>query len=195
MTFFWGVGGPSVLVRAWEDLGGKRGEREECVYSRSLKLRNTCAVAEGLENPLPPGEIFFTCPWCLFEQNSLCLCSRSPPLSQNGFPLWSTCCHVENLCISEASIHFRRPAPSWSMRKRVTYRAILIYELMSVLIISWINLGLYSIGGPDCQLGLTSTSISWLSITIYFFLSPFFHLLLIMRSAQWVLLQDRIFRG
>ena len=30
---------------------------------------------------------------------------------------------VENLCISEASLHFRRPAPTWSMRKRVTYRA------------------------------------------------------------------------
>ena len=26
-----GGGGPSVLVRAWEVLGGKRGEREECV--------------------------------------------------------------------------------------------------------------------------------------------------------------------
>ena len=26
-----GVGGPSVLARAWEVFGGKRGEREECV--------------------------------------------------------------------------------------------------------------------------------------------------------------------
>ena len=24
---------------------------------------------------------------------------------------------VENLCISEASLHFRRPAPTWSMRR------------------------------------------------------------------------------
>ena len=56
---------------------------------------------------------------------------------------------------------------------------ILIYEIMSVLIISWINLGLYSIGGPDCQLGLTSTSISWLSMNIYFC----FRLFLILRSA------------
>jgi len=87
------------------------------LYLRSLKLRNTCAVAEGLENPLLPGEIFFTCPWCLFEQNLLCLCSRSPPLTENGFPLWSTCCHVESMCISEASLHFRRPAPTWSMRR------------------------------------------------------------------------------
>ena len=38
---------------------------------------------------------------------------------------------VENLCISEASIHFRRPAPSWSMRKRVTYRASPEYGLIS----------------------------------------------------------------
>ena len=45
---------------------------------------------------------------------------------------WDGMVIVENLCISEASLHFRRPAPTWSMRKRVTYRASPKYRLISI---------------------------------------------------------------
>merc|ERR1711949_46344 len=39
---------------------------------------------------------------------------------------------VENLCISEASIHFPRQLLERSMRKRVTYRASPEYGLISI---------------------------------------------------------------
>merc|ERR1711973_1025594 len=94
-----GVGGPSVLVRAWEVLGGKRGEREECVVLTFVE-KYLCSRGGSRKTRCLPEKSSSRAPWCLFEQDSLCLCSRSPPLSQNGFPLRGTCCHVENLCIS-----------------------------------------------------------------------------------------------
>ena len=61
-----------------------------------------------------------------FSTTEKCMC---PSLKQ-----YTVCVFilVENLCISEASLHFRRPAPTWSMRKRVTYRASPKYRLISI---------------------------------------------------------------
>ena len=65
-----GVGGggggvPRFLLALGRFWAGKGGREKSVLYSRLL--RNTCAVAEGLENPLPPGEIFFTCPLVSFR--------------------------------------------------------------------------------------------------------------------------------
>merc|ERR1711952_127082 len=65
-----GVGGrgggvPQFLLALGRFWAGKGGREKSVVYSRWL--RNTCAVVEGLKNPLPPGEIFFTCPVVSFR--------------------------------------------------------------------------------------------------------------------------------
>ena len=46
-----GVGGPSVLVRAWEVLGGKRGEREECVVLTFVEVEKYLCSRGGSRKP------------------------------------------------------------------------------------------------------------------------------------------------
>ena len=45
---------------------GKGGKRRVCGVL-TLVENDTSAVVEGLKNPLPPGEIFFTCPVVSFR--------------------------------------------------------------------------------------------------------------------------------
>ena len=96
-------------------------------------------------NPLSmTGQMFNNCRrhpgWWHFEvpmQEILSQCDKScfnivfSLGKQSEMLLWLLI-FVENLCISEASLHFRRPAPTWSMRKRVTYRALPVWPACGI---------------------------------------------------------------
>ena len=132
-------------------LGGfgreKGGERRVCC-THVRWLRNTCAVAEGLENPLPPGEIFFTCPLVSFRTKlALSLLTKPTFVHRTDFlfealvAMLRTCVFLRHPYISAAQLQ------EWSMRKRVTYRAMMMVMMtMMMTMIVIVNLIVKKLG-------------------------------------------------
>jgi len=102
------------------------------LYSRSLKLRNTCAVAGVSNARCFPEKSFsrargvFSNKTCFVFVHEAHLCHRTDFLFEALVAMLRTCVFLRHPYISAAQLQ------EWSMRKRVTYRASPEYGLISI---------------------------------------------------------------
>ena len=93
---------------------------------------STRDIATNQQVPPLTGPYLYPVPVSYSMLLSLLVMNRPQCESFVGFRYFWALVFVENLCISEASIHFPRQLLERSMRKRVTYRASPEYGLISI---------------------------------------------------------------
>merc|ERR1712067_23948 len=115
-----GGGGPSVLARAWEVFGGKRGGREECVvYSHWLRtiLLSTWMVSKPAASRRNPSS---RVTWCLLRTRPAFVLVCEDHLCHETEFLYEALVSMLRACIVLRHRTFPRQRQGWRLRSSHT---------------------------------------------------------------------------